>query len=568
MTAPLLALSLSNTLLKIGALAAFAGLVGIAVLSLLVFSQAREIKRLREWAGRAPERAAELEQRVSADATARVQRVVQPRAGVGVGGAPVPRATPVVTRATAAAGAVGQATPAIPGQAAVSPAGQAAAIPAGQVAASPAGQAAGVPAGQVAAVPAGQAAAVTAGQAPAGTAGQPAAGGAPGGSAPGVAPQIPATVAASGGASAPVGGEDAPSSTDSSPPGLPSTDSSAPGQPPAARPAGAAAPPLPVPGQPAFVPTAQPGGAAQAPVAGGESERTAGEEAPAAVKREEQLVPAAAAAVAAGSKVAHGATALSEAAESPVAGVSAPATAAARAAGAPARSPVAPTPARAVAAPRAARPAAPPRPGAAPPRGAPGQPPAGAGASRPAAARGGGRVQGPPFLQEERSPGRTTALIVGGVVFGVAVLVGVLLSFGGGGSSNKGTGATTERSASSGRHAGRARRAHAPAATVSPGETRVVVLNGTETTGLAHRISTNLQQSGYTQSTALDSRPGGRAASVVEYAEGHRTEAQHVSQTLGIAQVQTLEGAVAPLVGTATVVVIAGADQAALGGEG
>ena len=99
MTAPLLALSLSNTLLKVGALAAFAGLVGIAILSLLVFSQARELKRLREWAGRAPERAAELEQRVSAEAAARAQRALQPRVG-----SPVPRATPVVSRAPLGAG--------------------------------------------------------------------------------------------------------------------------------------------------------------------------------------------------------------------------------------------------------------------------------------------------------------------------------------------------------------------------------------------------------------------------------------------------------------------------------
>ena len=64
----------------------FAALLGIAILSLLVFSQAREIKRLREWAGRAPERASELEQRVSAEAAARIQRTGQPmppRRGTG-----------------------------------------------------------------------------------------------------------------------------------------------------------------------------------------------------------------------------------------------------------------------------------------------------------------------------------------------------------------------------------------------------------------------------------------------------------------------------------------------------
>ena len=66
MTVTPLALSLSSDFTKAGAIAAFAALLGIAILSLLVFSQARELKRLREWAGRAPERAAEVEQRVSA----------------------------------------------------------------------------------------------------------------------------------------------------------------------------------------------------------------------------------------------------------------------------------------------------------------------------------------------------------------------------------------------------------------------------------------------------------------------------------------------------------------------
>ena len=93
MTALLPALSLSNKLLEVGALAAFAALVGIAILSLLVFSQARELKRLREWAGRAPERAAELEQRAAAEAAMRAQR---PRTA-----GRVPRATPMIARQVA-----------------------------------------------------------------------------------------------------------------------------------------------------------------------------------------------------------------------------------------------------------------------------------------------------------------------------------------------------------------------------------------------------------------------------------------------------------------------------------
>ena len=42
---------------QIGSYAGLAAVVGLAVLSALYFSQARDVKRLREWAGRAPERA-------------------------------------------------------------------------------------------------------------------------------------------------------------------------------------------------------------------------------------------------------------------------------------------------------------------------------------------------------------------------------------------------------------------------------------------------------------------------------------------------------------------------------
>lgn len=41
---------------EIGAGAGFAAFFGLAVLSAVYFSQARDVKRLREWAGRAPER--------------------------------------------------------------------------------------------------------------------------------------------------------------------------------------------------------------------------------------------------------------------------------------------------------------------------------------------------------------------------------------------------------------------------------------------------------------------------------------------------------------------------------
>src|SRR4051794_41972578 len=93
MTAALAAFSLQKEIEHYGAYAGIAAVFGLGILSLLYFAQAREVKRLREWAGRAPERAAELEARVAADA----QRRVQPQ--------PVRPAQPATPAAQAAAAA-------------------------------------------------------------------------------------------------------------------------------------------------------------------------------------------------------------------------------------------------------------------------------------------------------------------------------------------------------------------------------------------------------------------------------------------------------------------------------
>jgi hypothetical protein len=45
---------------RVGAYAGLAAFLGLAILVLLYFSQARDVRRLREWAGRAPERAGEI----------------------------------------------------------------------------------------------------------------------------------------------------------------------------------------------------------------------------------------------------------------------------------------------------------------------------------------------------------------------------------------------------------------------------------------------------------------------------------------------------------------------------
>jgi hypothetical protein len=64
----LLAFSVQDQVEKYGAYIGVASFLGLALLSILYFAQAREVRRLRDWAGRAPERDAELEARVTSQA--------------------------------------------------------------------------------------------------------------------------------------------------------------------------------------------------------------------------------------------------------------------------------------------------------------------------------------------------------------------------------------------------------------------------------------------------------------------------------------------------------------------
>jgi hypothetical protein len=102
-----LAIHLPRIVEQIGSMAGFAAVAGLAVLSALYFSQARDLRRLREWAGRAPERAAE-------------------QAAAGQVASPVPGrvvAMPQQQRPGAQAPGAGPATPAAAGAAAPAQAG-------------------------------------------------------------------------------------------------------------------------------------------------------------------------------------------------------------------------------------------------------------------------------------------------------------------------------------------------------------------------------------------------------------------------------------------------------------
>jgi hypothetical protein len=122
----------------IGALAGLAAILGLAVLSMLYFAQARELKRLREWAGRAPERTVEVQQRTVAPVPQR-RVAAQP-------GAAVPGGRPGAAQAATPAGQAATAKPPVPGALGVPGAGAAGAAAAAGAKPATAAGAAGAPA--------------------------------------------------------------------------------------------------------------------------------------------------------------------------------------------------------------------------------------------------------------------------------------------------------------------------------------------------------------------------------------------------------------------------------------
>jgi LytR cell envelope-related transcriptional attenuator len=152
----------------------------------------------------------------------------------------------------------------------------------------------------------------------------------------------------------------------------------------------------------------------------------------------------------------------------------------------------------------------------------------------------------------------------------VAVVAAVAIIASRSGSSSPSSATTSHASSVTGAHAKRtsthrssSKSNSLPAGATNPAEASVAVLNGTETTGLAHRISGALQERGYSQATALSGRPPGASqTTVVEYASGHQADAGGVAHALSVTNVQPIEEAVASLAPAAKVVVVVGADKA------
>ena len=186
--------------------------------------------------------------------------------------------------------------------------------------------------------------------------------------------------------------------------------------------------------------------------------------------------------------------------------------------------------------------------------------------------RAAGRSAGPgaarrPLVAPEPPRRRSRALRVLGFLVGVAVVAGgvaALLLV----TSNK----SGSQASTSAAHAGNAAAASQAkrAAAFNPRSVTVAVLNGTATTGLAHRTALRLAAAGYRQGTVATATDQTRTTTVVAYLTAHKNDALRVASTLKlpVRSVQPIDSgtqAVAcppPAPCTANVVVTVGADLA------
>lgn len=144
----------------------------------------------------------------------------------------------------------------------------------------------------------------------------------------------------------------------------------------------------------------------------------------------------------------------------------------------------------------------------------------------------------------------------------VAVLAGgagIAAAIGGGGQDDHG--------APAGRGPATTAAAPAPAphaATPRPGAYEVAVLNATTVPGLARGVANRLQNDRYKIGNVTNAAAQHRAATIVEYAPGHRVEAEQVALAIDVspAALQPLSTASRTIAGDgAAVVVTVGSDQ-------
>ena len=87
------------------------------------------------------------------------------------------------------------------------------------------------------------------------------------------------------------------------------------------------------------------------------------------------------------------------------------------------------------------------------------------------------------------------------------------------------------------------------------------MLNGTTVPGLAAQIGDEVESSGFQRGNVANALDQQRTTSTVLYTEGADREAKLVARRLGISSVEPIDPDSQALGGTASVVVIVGADQ-------
>jgi hypothetical protein len=99
-------------------------------------------------------------------------------------------------------------------------------------------------------------------------------------------------------------------------------------------------------------------------------------------------------------------------------------------------------------------------------------------------------------------------------------------------------------------------------ARVNPADVTVTVLNATNTTGLAVRILSRLEQAGFQKGNTGNAIERQRAESVVMYKPGKKEDARAVARRLDIGSTEPIDEQASQLAGVASVVVVLGADKA------
>lgn len=154
------------------------------------------------------------------------------------------------------------------------------------------------------------------------------------------------------------------------------------------------------------------------------------------------------------------------------------------------------------------------------------------------------------------------ALLVGLLVAGVVAAL-VVITSGSGGGGSQAAGKTSTSNAPATGYRGRS-------VAINPRAVRIVVLNGTATAGLAHRIAAKLDGGGYNVAATTNAANQTLTATVVAYMPGQQRAALAVARSLrlGSASVRPIDQSTQAIACppaspcTTTVVVTAGADLA------